>query len=157
MHFVAPWRFAAGLALLLITILAGCNPPPAPPVITPAGPISIEPGKTLIVNASSPGAVAYKWTLDGSGSIPPDTTAGTILYTASGDEGAMAVLSVVGVANLRVNKVFDMSFIIREQLLVELPAVEGKYEQFQSALQRIRTTRKAARFASQASQVVTQL
>ena len=35
-----------------------------------------------------------------------------------------------GVAKLRVNKVFDMRLIIREGLLVKLPAVERKHEQF---------------------------
>jgi len=46
---------------------------------------------------------------------------------------------------------------MREPLFVKLSAVERKHKQFQGTLQSVRTSRKTARLASQASQIVTQL
>jgi hypothetical protein len=44
------------------------------------------------------------------------------------------LLCFMGVVKLRVNKVFDVSLIIREHLLVKLPVVERKYEPFRYTL-----------------------
>jgi len=48
-------------------------------------------------------------------------------YAADADADAVAE-QIAGVAKLRVNKVFDMRLIIREQLFVKLSAVERKYK-----------------------------
>ncbi len=109
------------LVLLLAIGLAGCGPsptptvtptleptptqpptatpeptPPSPPaasVIYPAGEITVEAGKKLAIHASAAGADRYEWTLQGDGQISA-TTGDAIIYIASEEEGAMAILTV---------------------------------------------------------------
>ena len=54
------------------------------------------------------------------------------------------------------DELVDMSWIIGKALLMQLTMVETEHKEFQSCIQRIRTTRKAAGTASQASQVMAQ-
>ena len=54
------------------------------------------------------------------------------------------------------DELVDMSRVIRKALLMQLTLVETVHEELQGCFQRFRTTRKAARTAPQASQVVAQ-
>lgn len=54
------------------------------------------------------------------------------------------------------DELVDMSGVIRKGLLMQLTMVETVHKELQGCIQRIRTTRKAAGTASQASQVMTQ-
>jgi len=95
-RLVASWRLTAGLSILLAIALSGCAAPtPSQPLMAPAGVVTIDAGKSLAISATSPGAISYKWTLAGGGSIPVDTTAETVLYTAPAEGNTVAVLSVV--------------------------------------------------------------
>lgn len=57
---------------------------------------------------------------------------------------------------MRANEVHNMGWIVWETLFVQLSAIEGIDEHAYCTLQRIRATRKATRFSSQASQIMSQ-
>lgn len=57
---------------------------------------------------------------------------------------------------MRANEVHNMGRIFWETLFIQLSTIEGVDEHAYCTLQRIRATRKAARFSSQASQIMSQ-
>lgn len=96
---------------------------PQAPVITPAGPVlTVEPGKILTLQASSPGADRYEWRLQGEGSIA-DADSPVVFYTAPETGGTLAVLIVAARNGAGVSPVSSVTIRVRSKASVALDAV----------------------------------
>jgi len=84
--------YVSVLVLLLGGGLAGCGGTPPAPETVPEGPITVQAGETIAIQASAMGAAKYEWTLGGVGQIS-GTEGPAILYSAP-KEGGVALLTV---------------------------------------------------------------
>ena len=85
------------VSLLLWMILSGivaCGAPPDPPLLSPAGSVSLKAGDTISMSATSENATSFQWNLQGIGQISSQTGTATI-YTAPADRGGVAIVEVI--------------------------------------------------------------
>ncbi|HEX4960960.1 MAG TPA: hypothetical protein VF173_08990 [Thermoanaerobaculia bacterium] len=67
---------------------------PKTPVIEPGGSVTVEPGALQSFQTSAEGADKFEWKLQGKGSLS-DSNSRAVLYTAPGEGGTLAILTVV--------------------------------------------------------------